>query len=453
MDGFNLNALEKLGLQLFELLASLPRTCLHLVIRPRRVFESLKGGRGQEQYGDGAIGYTSPILFALSAVALQTAIDWSTSFYAASEGMSETQISAVLLSYCCQALFFAFILAIVAARTLGRHRDASTLHLAFNVGCYASGLGLLRTLSFTAATWLSFFGSINRGGESGSPLLKIGALFTVAGGGFLVWQLVVAAFGFIVALEMSRRMALRVMVKAMAWSVPCVCILYLVLSSQFLSVAGRVWAAKRAVDQHQAPLALDHLEYLARAEGYEGSRSSVALQQLQLETRAYRQWLPAYEQLRERLEGTRRSAAGSGYTTAVRLELRACLQAIDPGNLSTQPLRVIETGEKLAASIARQRQRITEDFLTSTATPRWPFPHPVYIKITFSNCLLDRADPERLLERLDHSLLCLDVGILTMLERLSSVAERVPSAIQPMKPAVGMHDPLMSLMIALCALG
>jgi hypothetical protein len=453
VDGFNLKALEDLGVQLFELLASLPRTCFHLVVKPRRVFESLKGGGGQEEYGDGAIGYTSPILFALSAVALQTAIDWSTSFYAASEGLSEVEVSTYLMTYCCQVLLFAFVLAIVATGTLGRHRDASTLHLAFNVGCYGSGLGLLRTLSFTAAAWLTFFGSVNRGGDSGSSLLQLSTLFTLAGGGFLVWQLAVVAFGFIVVLEMSRRTALWVMVKAVAWAVPLAGLLYLLLSPQFVTVAGRLWAAKRAVEQHQAPLALDHLEYLARAPGYEGSRSSVALQQLQLETRTYRQWLPAYERLRERLEATRRSAADSGYTTSVRVDLVACMQAADPVNMSTQPLRVIETGEKLAGAIARQRQRITEHFLTSTATPRWPFPHPLYVKIALSNCLLDRADRPRLLERLDHALLCLDVGILTMLERLSTVGERVPVVVEPLKPAVGMHDVLMSLMIALCALG
>jgi len=465
MSDFNLQSLEHVGLQIFELVVSFPRTLAHLVVRPRRVFASLvdPGDGTQEVYGDGDIGYTSPLLFAITAMVLQLVVDWSTSYVASAQGMSSDLVSYTFVAYAAQFTFFVFVTALFAARALGGERTATTLHRALYVGCYASGIGLLRTTAFTAAQWMSFLGSAARGDGSKTTLV-LGALFTMAGGAFLLWQLAAVTFEFVVVLSLRVRTAVWVMVKSVATMVPVYALLFVVAAPGFTVTIGRLTSAWEAAQQDKPQLALDHVAWLAGNEEFHGSRASLALQQLQLETYTYRRWLPVYERVHERMQRLRSSidvtsAPSATATTAVRNALKWALRSVDQENLSTAPMLIVTDPAALKPKLGAVRTRIAASFLSSRARPHWPFPHPVYLTIAVTNSmgaagigLSGTYDPALLRERLDHLLLCLDVGMLTMLERLTTVDERLPRLVDELAPAQGMYDVYMALMVAIAAL-
>lgn len=450
MEEFNLKSLENLAVQIFELIVSFPRTMLHLIFKPRTVFETLlhREDDEQETYGDGKIGYTSPLLFAITALILQTAVDWSTSYGFSAAGMSEQALSVNIVIYAAQFLFFAFVTAVIASRTVERSGEVATLHKALYVGCYASGIGFFRTLAFTMSNWFYFFGSGARTGDN-LVLILIGIACSLLALFFTVWQLGAVTYGLSIVLEIRKRTALWVIIKSGVCSIPLVIVLYLMASPIMIVSGVRLSNAWEAVAKGNYATAIEHLAFLEKVEGFEGSRDSVQFQKLQLKTYCYRRWLPKYEGMRLRVQKLRDGLTKDYDRKAAKKELKTVLDQVNMGNVSKGPMMVVTNPAVLEEKLVKQRTLITRHLLTSKAKPHWPIPHPVYLTIAITSAWPEkRQDFESFRDELDYLLLCIDVGIMTMLEHLTTVGEQLPAKAGNLEPTTAIFDPLVSMMTA-----
>ena len=454
MDEFNLRSLEKLAVQIFELIVSFPMTMVHLVYKPRQVFETLVhlDDEKQEQYGDGKIGYTSPMLFAIAALVLQSSFDWSISHAFSTSGMSEQAVSVNLVTYIGQFFFFAFATAWIAASTIERSGEVSTLHKALYVGCYASGIGLFRTISLNLSNTFYFFGSASRAGDH-KVFIIIGLVFSLCSALFALWQLAAVMYGLSIVLNIKKRSALWVLVKAAACSLPLIVFLYLVLSSGGIVSFVRLSSAWEAASMGNYALAIEHLDYIRRMEGFEGSQNSIALQQLQLRTYCYRRWLPAYGRIRQRVAKLRDSIDETYDRKHVNKELYWVLKAVGPSVLSKEPMMTVTDTAILEERLNRQRVQITHRMLTSKSKPHWPIPHPVFLTVATTGAMPGKdQDAQSLKEELDYLVFCLDVGSMTMLDHLTTVGKQLPPSVGKLEPTLAVHDIAVSVMVGIHSL-
>ena len=451
MDEFNLRSLENLAVQIFELVVSFPMTITHLIFKPRQVFETLvhRDDDKQENYGDGKIGYTSPMLFAIAALALQTVADWSMSHAFSTTGMSEKALSANLVVYIGQFFFFAFATALIAARTIERSGEVSTLHKALYVGCYASGIGLFRTIAINMSNLFYFFGSASRAGDH-MVFIFIGIAFSCLTVFFALWQLAAFTYGLSIVLSIRKRSALWVIVKAGICSIPLIIFLYLIVSTSGIVAFVRLSSAWEAASTGNYALAIEHLDYLSRMEGFQGSCDSIKLQKLQLKTYCYRKWLPAYERIRLRVEKLRNSIGDEYDRKEVYKELHEVMKSVGPKALSKAPMMVVTDTAELEERLKVVRVRITNHMLTSETKPHWPIPHPIFLTVATTSAMPDKGqDAKSLREELDYLTLCLDVGSMTMLEHLTTVDQQLPANTSNLEPTLAVFDIAVSVMTAI----
>lgn len=464
MDEFNLVTFENFGLQLFELFVSFFRTLWDLVRRPGKVFDSITDREGSlppetEVYGDGRIGYTSPVLFALTAIALSFFVVWSTSFYQSTAGASQEQISVGSLHGVVMFLLFAVVVSVVANNSLAR-RDHSSgkLRQAFFVACYATGFGLFREFFFTMAQWFSFAGSTARGRDPGF-LLYIGLLCMVAGVGLFFWQLAIFVFGFRSVLGLRWRSAVWAVTRAFLYWIPLGTVISLLFMAPAVVTMGRALSLEMAVAEGRPDIALHHLDYLSRADGFGGSKHSLALRRTQLEALCYRRWLPAFRTLRPRLvellREVERLHASKSLDRAALVPMRKLLHEwkdeLGPGQLASHPMMPTSSFSELDGLVALQRDRFREHMMATPAHSRWPTPYPANLAVAISGAHLDAAlnRGEKLRQGLRATLVSLDGAILSMAESLRKLPEEACDTMIAVRPAMGFQDHVVQMLSGL----
>ena len=200
-------------------------------------------------------------------------------------------------------------------------------------------------------------------------------------------------------------------------------------------------------------LAIEHLDYIRRMEGFEGSQNSIALQQLQLRTYCYRRWLPAYGRIRQRVAKLRDSIDETYDRKHVNKELYWVLKAVGPSVLSKEPMMTVTDTAILEERLNRQRVQITHRMLTSKSKPHWPIPHPVFLTVATTGAMPGKdQDAQSLKEELDYLVFCLDVGSMTMLEHLTTVGKQLPPSVGKLEPTLAVHDIAVSVMVGIHSL-
>lgn len=472
MDDANLKTLEALGVQLFELALSFVKTMWHLIRRPRAVFQAIRGPeveaeRSVEIYGDGSVGYTSPVLFVVTALALQSLVAWSASFYGTSSGLSEGAVTHGFAHDTASTLVFC-----VLASWLAHRRGGSApggLHRAFGVTCHVAGLGLFGATALVASAWTTFAASAS-GGTAKWLLLLAGLGGVAAYGLVLVWQLALLVLGFQITQGVSRRSALLTVLLAVCLLVPVHLLLYVVINSKSVTLFGRVYAMDRAAAAGREDVALGHLAYLVDSGLTEGSDGSARLIGSRLEARLWRRWLPALREARDDMASVAATLATTDtFSPDLRHRVALTCRALDPEALAAHPMAPAaavlvdpaaappsnparDTGA--APPSARTTVPLADDLLFGRSlvvegSESFILPYPEYLRSELSFCVIMARDatPEALLPRIRHVALELETAVRIGEERMRRLPATAAAAAAETNPTASLRDQLQAMVL------